>query len=327
MMFTALVLATSMHAQQDHADRVQAAEAFAAADKSTAIALDHPARTHWNFFPGERHGTRLADMTPAQREAAMRLVRALLSQQGWDTVTGIMVVEVELRERSIAAGRGAGNRDPEAYTLAIWGDPTRPHWGSRFEGHHLSVNYTHTPEGSFMTPLFLGAAPKEITEGPRAGTAPLQHIETIALALRNSLSAEQVAEAVISTDRPHDVLLQRGKTDLLKTPQGLAAGTLSGPQRGLLMRLLSAFSGRLAQDMGKAAQQRLLEGGPSAIRLAWIGGTSTDAPRYWRLHGADWVIEFDSVGDDPHHVHCIWHDLRHNFGGDVLKRHLQQHDH
>ncbi len=307
--------------------RSAAAMHWLAQTGARSMPMDHPTRTTWKFLPGERHGMRLSAMTPEQRDAAMSLMRSILSAQGYDTATGIFLLDAELRDRAIARGRPDPSRDPDQYAWAVWGDPGEGSWATRVEGHHFSLNYTATPDGERMTPLFLGAAPMRIEDGPRQGTAPLEHIDRTALALRNSLNAEQTAACVLSTDKPHDILLGPGREHALKTRQGLPVSDLSSPQRGMLLRLLGAYTGIFQSDLSVHARTRLLAAGPASMSFAWIGGTTPDAPRYWRLHGDDWIIEFDNVGSDPDHVHTVWHDLRGNFGADVLKAHIEQHEH
>ena len=291
-----------------------------------AMPFNHPERTRWNYFPGERVGTRLSAMTGPQRDAALHLLQSILSKQGYETVTGIFLLDAVLRDRAIAAGKPDVSRDPDQYSWALWGEPGEGSWGIRVEGHHLSLNVTETQGGTRCTPLFLGAAPIQVDTGPHKGTAPLVHIERIALALRNTLSAQQAANATLSHDKPHDVLLGPGREDFLKQPEGLSAADLNGPQRAMLMRLINAYAGLLANDLGQQARQRLLAGGPDAVHFSWIGGTTIDQPRYWRLHGLDWIIEFDSVGNSADHVHTVWHDLQGNFGKDLLREHLD-HEH
>ncbi|MCH2135462.1 MAG: DUF3500 domain-containing protein [Phycisphaerales bacterium] len=310
-----------------HGPHVQAAMEWAKTleDSPQAQApMHHEARLAWNYLPGERFGLRLSEMTGPQRDGAMELLQSVLSHQGFETVGGIMLLEGELRDRAIAAGRPDPSRDPEQYTWALWGEPGEGPWGFRVEGHHLSLNVTETADGTRTTPLFLGAAPLRIDEGPHEGTAPLDHIETIALALRNTLNAEQAAKAVLSDDKPHDVLLRPGHEDRLTSKEGLCASELTSPQRAMLLRLINAYAQLLEPRLGNSARARLLAEGPDSVTLGWIGGTSINEPRYWRMHGPDWVIEFDSVGDDPGHVHTVWHDLRGNFGADLLRDHLNK---
>lgn len=309
--------------------RVDAARAYLDTVSTTTSELtpfNHPQRTQWNYLPGDRFGTRLSAMTGPQRDAALHLLRSMLSKQGYETASGIFLLDAELRDRAVAAGRPNASRDPDQYAWAVWGEPGEGPWGFRVEGHHLSLNLVDTPHGTRCTPLFLGAAPISIDIGPRQGTAPLLHIERIALALRNALSAEQAAKATLSQDKPHDVLLGPGREHSLTQSAGLSAGELNGPQRAMLVRLISAYAGLLATDLGSQAQKRLLAGGPDSVHFAWIGGTAIDQPRYWRLHGPDWIIEFDSIGDNADHVHTVWHDLQGNFGADVLREHVE-HEH
>ena len=319
-----LLLSTSSDVHR--ATAVEALLDVVDAESAARVTFEHDARTRWNYLPGDRVGLRLSEMTSDQRARAMDVLRSLLSKQGFETATGIFLLDAELRDRAAAAGRPDASRDPDQYAWAIWGQPGDAPWGVRIEGHHLSLNFTNVNDTASMTPLFLGAAPLHIDDGPRQGTAPLQHIERIALALRKSLTAEQAAVAVLSQDKPHDVLTRPGRETSLKEPAGLPADQFSGPQRAMLIRLISAYAGLLSPDLGVNAQRRLLEQGPGGVRFAWIGGASTGEPRYWRLHGPDWVIEFDSVGDDPGHVHTVWHDLRGNFGADLLREHVD-HEH
>ena len=328
-MHLSLLLVALLSVTPDINTRVDAARSyrdemlFATTD---AVPFNHPERTHWKYLPGERFGTRLSAMTGPQRDAALHLLQSMLSKQGYETVAGIFLLDAELRDRAIAAGQPDASRDPDQYSWAIWGEPGEGPWGFRVEGHHLSLNLTETPQGTRCTPLFLGAAPIHVDSGPRQGTAPLKHIEHIALAMRNALSAQQAAKATLSQDKPHDVLLRPGREDSLKQPEGLSAIDLNGPQRAMLVRLISAYAGLLANDLNEQSRQRLLAGGPDAVHFGWIGGTTLDEPRYWRLHGHDWIIEFDSVGDNADHVHTVWHDLQGNFGKDLLREHLD-HEH
>lgn len=74
--------------------------------------------------------------------------------------------------KQVEVGRAsAAVRDPELYFLTLFGTPdAKGTWGSRFEGHHLSVNYTIVDgRGVTAAPTFLGSNPYEVREGGAIG--------------------------------------------------------------------------------------------------------------------------------------------------------------
>ena len=44
---------------------------------------------------------------------------------------------------------------------------------------------------------------------------------------------------------------------------------------------------------------------------------------YFRLHGPNFIIEYDNTQNDANHVHIVWHSLENDFGLDVLRQHYQ----
>lgn len=84
---------------QTISDTAAAAEAFLGAlteeqRKQVSYAYDDETKsTSWSNFPVtfvERAGVKLADLNEEQRAAALKVLEALLSDQGYATVTGIM---------------------------------------------------------------------------------------------------------------------------------------------------------------------------------------------------------------------------------------------
>jgi hypothetical protein len=69
-------------------------------------------RLNWHFVPKERKGVPFKELTTAQREAAMTLLRVSLSQKGFEKAETIRSLENVLRE--IEKGSGP-TRDPELY--------------------------------------------------------------------------------------------------------------------------------------------------------------------------------------------------------------------
>ena len=43
---------------------------------------------------------------------------------------------------------------------------------------------------------------------------------------------------------------------------------------------------------------------------------------YYRVHGPTMLIEYDNSQNDANHIHSMWRDLEHDFGGDLLRKHL-----
>ncbi len=70
-------------------------------------------------------------------------------------------------------------------------------WGWRFEGHHLSLNFTLAGDhATASTPSFLGANPAKVAKGPRAGLRVLAGEEDEARVLLGSLTPPQRRTAV-----------------------------------------------------------------------------------------------------------------------------------
>ena len=86
----------------------------------------------------DRAGVNLADLSDEQRTAALRVLDALLSDEGYATVTGIMGGDEYLHEKSSSTEDSLGQ-----YYIAFFGDPSDSSaWEIQFGGHHLGINAT-----------------------------------------------------------------------------------------------------------------------------------------------------------------------------------------
>ena len=131
--------------------------------KKATFGLDDPHRTKWYFTPQQdkgkkftRKGARLEEMTAEQKTAAMSLLKTGLSAKGYEAATTIVGLEALLLE--LEGPKGAMTRNTGWYFVSVFGEPTATgKWGWRFEGHHLSVNYTlDKGEVVSATPLLFG---------------------------------------------------------------------------------------------------------------------------------------------------------------------------
>lgn len=136
--------------EMTHLARAFLATLSAEQRKQAVYPLDDAERFVWYYTPHERKGLPLKQMNPAQRQAALALLKTGLSDQGYEKATGIMDLENVLR---VVENRPPNDtyRDPENYYVTIFGDPdTENPWSWRFNGHHLLLQFVSVlgPESS-----------------------------------------------------------------------------------------------------------------------------------------------------------------------------------
>jgi hypothetical protein len=292
-----------------------------AQSRDAALAFDDPARTTMRYTPGSRAGLTLKDMDPSQRDKVQALLRQGLSEAGHRKVVNIIELENVLREIEMTGFL----RDPGKYTVSVFGAPsTVAPWGWRFEGHHLSLNFTLIGNTVAVdTPLFMGANPAEVQAGPKKGLRVLKEEEDRGWALLASLDAAQKRVAVISDRTYGDITSGTGAAVAPPESAGLAAGPMRPEQQKLLERLLDAWLDSMPSDLAQARRSRVFEGGIDKLRFAWAGSTSRGKPFYFRVQGPRFLLEFDASQDSGNHLHTVWRDFDGDFGRDLLREHYQ----
>ncbi len=273
------------------------------------LAFDAPERTRWRYTPGTRAGLTLGEMNPAERAAAKTLLAAALSRAGQEKVTNIIELELVLREMQ------GEFRDPDRYTVAIFGKPGAALWGWRFEGHHLSLNFTLAADRvAIDAPSFFGANPAEVGNGPKRGLRALREEADRAWTLLGALDDAQRARAVIDSRSYGDIVSGTpARLDPLK-PEGLRASEMSATQRALLRALIATFAEGFADDLRDARMARVRAGSDETLFFAWAGATVRGKQFYYRIQGAQFLIEFDASQDGGNHLHTVWRDFRQDFG-------------
>jgi len=273
------------------------------------LAFDAPERTRWRYTPGTRAGLTLGEMNTAERAAVKTLLAAALSRAGQEKVTNIIELELVLREMQ------GDFRDPDRYTVAIFGKPGAAMWGWRFEGHHLSLNFTIAGERVALdAPSFFGANPAEVGSGPKRGLRALSEEADRAWALLGALDDAQRARAVIDTRSYGDIVSGTpARLDPLK-PEGLRASEMNDAQRALLQALINIYAESFADDLRDARLARVRAGAADTLYFAWAGATVRGGRFYYRIQGAQFLIEFDASQDGGNHIHTVWRDFRQDFG-------------
>jgi hypothetical protein len=312
------------------ADIAQAASAFLASlDNDTRakarFAFDSEERFNWHFVPRPRAGLPLKAMSAPQRSAAMALLRAALSEKGHTKAESIRELEVVLAEIEMDPVR----RDPDLYYFSVFGEPVADGtWGWRFEGHHISLNWTFVRGRSIApTPQFFGSNPDAVRSGPRMDMRVLGAEQDLARALLGSLSGAQRAQAIISATAPSDIFSGHQRKAATLDERGIAFGDLTTEQRGLLLAIIDEYAGAQPRAVAEARLARLREAGLDLIRFAWMGGLLRGEPHYYRLQGPTFLIEYDNTQNDANHVHAVWRDFEGDFGVDLLKEHYRNSSH
>ena len=294
--------------------------------KSQAVySFEDSKRMHWMYLPGARAGLPLRAMNKEQRRLAHDLLGTMLSEDGMRDLEGIYAMETALREESRRGGREDPSRDPDQYELAIFGTPEDSIWAWQYEGHHLSLNFTHVHDEVTVTPLFIGVAPFELQDGPLKGTRVLGAESDMAFRFMRTLDDEERKQAILSDRTPHDILTVPGREDRLKKPEGLKLDTLSMNQKMMALAILESYARILRGPLAQRELDRITQHGLDNLHFAWMGRTTPDQSHYFRLQGPTFILEYDCVGGDPGHVHMVWHDAERHMGADPLKRHHERH--
>lgn len=280
-------------------------------------------RSNWHFIPRVRKGLPMKEMTYEQRLLAHALLATGLSHRGYSKAVSIMSLEAILAELEKGQA-GKPVRDPEQYFVSIFGKPgAAGPWGWRLEGHHLALNFT-VPAGEgapAMTPSFFGTNPGEVRSGPREGTRVLAKEEDLARELAKSLTEEQRKVAIILTEAPKEIFNDPKRVDPTK-PEGLARTALTPDQQTLLTKLMKEYLFRCRPDVATEDWAKIEKAGLDTIHFAWAGSLEPREPHYYRVQGTSFVLEYDNTQNDANHVHTIWRDFAHDFGADLLGKHV-----
>ncbi|MEE2937805.1 MAG: DUF3500 domain-containing protein [Planctomycetota bacterium] len=280
-------------------------------------------RVDWHFIPKKsRKGLVIREMNQAQRTAALRLVRAALSELGYDKTQKIMMLEGVLRELE---GEGRNwERDPEKYYVTIFGTPTNTgSWGMSFEGHHLSLNFV-CRDGQIVdsTPQFFAANPATVMNdvtGPLGkGTRVLRNEESLAFELVNALNPSQARRAILSDTAPKEIRFAGEPQAEVGEPEGISQRELNEDQQALLKKLVYTYTNATTEKVAAERRGRIDKNGWEDIHFAWAGPTKPGIGHYYRVRGKEFLIEFvntqpDAAGNPANHIHCVWRDLTGDF--------------
>jgi hypothetical protein len=316
---------------------VAAAEAFLATldqnQRAKAnIDLNEKTRVIWSNLPvgttmqvgaTERNGLRLGEMTPVQEKAALALVAATLSREGFQKAMEIVDADEVLETRSAPTRKpGAPIRFGRAfYYVSILGKPSATDtWMLQFGGHHLGINVTLAGRENVLTPTHTGAQPATYTLGGKT-IRPLGEENDKAFALINALNAEQQKQAILGFE-VRNLVLGPGADGKTIAPEGVRASTFTPAQRTMLAELAREWVGILG-DEAAAAKMKEIQSGMGETYFAWAGPITNGKGAYFRIQGPSVFIEYAPQGagdNNVDHIHTIYRDAANDYAARVTRR-------
>jgi hypothetical protein len=284
-------------------------------------------------------GLRLEFQPPEVRKKALALVRASLSPEGFASVRAMMLVNGFLGDVvDLPTVLGEWS-----YNIALYGTPDpRAPWGWQLYGHHCAVNCLVVEGRMVVSPIFLGAEPDEIDEGPHAGTRDLfaDRIDA-GLAVMAALPEAQRAQATVYAQmvdpamppgrvHPGDERHLAGafQDNRVIPVEGVRVAELSEEGRRRVLDVVAAFV-RLLPEGPRAARMREIEAHLDETWFSWIGGHQPGDVFYYRVQSPVVIAELDHHGgvfldyDTPKtfHIHTV---LRTPYGNDYGRAWVRQ---
>ena len=296
------------------------------------IGLTETTRVVWSNLPTgiamqvgakERNGVKLGDMTPPQEKAALAVLTAVLSPDGFQKVMAIVDADQALEVESAPkrAATAAIRFGRAEYYLGILGTPsTSTPWMIQFGGHHLAVNVTLAGTATVLAPTHTGAQPATYTMAGRT-VRPLGDENDKAFALINALTPEQQKQAILGA-AVMNLVLGPGTDGKTIAPEGIRAAAFTPAQRTMLLGLVREWVDILGAETA-TAKMKEVEAGLADTYFAWAGPTTNGLGAYFRIQGPTVLIEYAPQGqgaNNTDHIHTIYRDPTNDYAAKVTRR-------
>lgn len=334
---------------------VDAADAFLATltEEQRAIAqigLKPELVVRWTNFPGDnqRNGIFFHQMKPEQAEAALKIARVALGEEGFARFQ-----EVRASDDQFARGRGGrgpggpGGPGGEAaqkkgggfqkkgggaaqkkggpggggaafgsghYMIAFLGKPSKSApWLLQIGGHHLAFNIYYRGTAGAPTPYHVAAQPTIWKDDQGRTHDPLAPMRDPLHALLATLTPEQLKRAKLE-GRYNDMYVGPQKDGKFPArSEGVPVAELPDTAKDLVRKAIAAWTA----DSPQAADfRKIYEAELDKVKVSYSGTTDVGNAMgdYVRLDGPRLWIEFATQGND--HYHTIWRDRLTDYGAE-----------
>jgi hypothetical protein len=292
----------------------------------TIFPFDGEERYNYHFIPRERKGITFNEMNDVQKELAIKLMKTCMSEQAFQKTQDIMQLDLVLKELE-KRKPDDHFRDPGNYHISIFGIPAaKTIWGWRFEGHHVSFNFSMDKERIVSgTPAFLGSNPALVLDGPQKGKQVLKDESNMGFDLLHSLTEKQLQVAITDTAAPADIITYNKRSAAIEAKPGIGYAELTPPQQQLMLQLINLYIHRFTKLFAEDMLKDIQKAGLQNLHFAWLGRTmpGVGSPHYYRVQGPTFLIEYDNTQNNANHVHSVVRDLKNDFGGDELLEHYK----
>lgn len=297
----------------------------------TLFELEDEERFNMNYVPIPRKGPTFHDFDEKQKAAALDLLQSSLGKEGFRKTQEIIALEKVLRiienDDDDKMPDGRPRRDPLNYHFSIFGNPaSNTPWGWRFEGHHISLNFTSS-EGKVKssTPSFFGTNPGIVKSTEQKGKEVLKEEASLGFELVNSMNEEQLKTTRFTEEAPYDIQsLTKRKAETLE-PLGISYTALSENQKEIMLRLLNVYLSTYEPNFESGFWDKIRIDGIENLSFAWAGSLQPGSGHYYRIQGPSLLIEYDNTQNNANHAHAVVRDLTNDYGEDVLREHYKKH--
>lgn len=282
---------------------------------------DQEQRRRWSNLPVtmvERRGLRMGDLTEEQKAAVFGMLKATLSQRGFQQVIDNMNGDELLNQRG---GRGRPMFGKDEYFVSILGEPsTSSPWMWQFGGHHLAINATIAGDQITLSPSLTGGQPVDYElEGRQV--RQLAGDEDKSFALVNALTNQQLEQAAVDDEITN---LAYGPTaeNIEPRQEGIKAADLDANQQAMLVELIRERIGILNEVHAEMAMKEIVDTLPETY-FAWFGPTQEGSAASYRIQGPRVIIEYAPQhlgGDLTEHTHAMYRDPTNDYGAAIVDR-------
>ena len=289
-------------------------------DLATFDLHDLTTRQEWSnlpttFFP--RTGLMTGEMTKEQWLLMIDLLKVSQSVQGYRKVEEIMLVEELLFQV-----RGDVNAGWDRYYISFFGLPSLEEpWAWQFDGHHLVLNFTVSPEELGFSPSLWGISPNTIPKwgSDLDGQTILMEERTTPRAFLDALTPDQRMVAMVTMEEMSTLLYGPGLDDTVTAPVGINAKDLDDDQRAMLLEVVGVYINNAPAPFSEWRMFEI-EDEIDDLYFAWKGPSAMNQAGYYLVQGPSVIIEMDeSVFGD--HIHAVYRDPTNDYGADILGAH------